>query len=73
MRFNNSLGGAGFLAGGLARGAFLAAGFLDFFAGTFLAALAAFAAGFLPGAFLAILRVRADILWGQETRFSMVS
>src|SRR6185369_9954671 len=68
----------GFFAGGLAArlaagldlGAFLAGGFLDFFAGTFLAALAA---GFLPAAFLAILRVRAEILWGQETRFSMAS
>jgi len=63
MRFNRSLGGAGLFAGGLAAGldlgAFLAGGFLDFFAGTFLAALAA---GFLPAAFLAILRVRAEIL-----------
>src|SRR5436190_4826750 len=74
MRFNRSLGGAGFFAGGLAAGlglgAFLAGGFLDFFAGTFLAALAA---GFLPAAFLAILRVRAEILCVQETRFSMAS
>ena len=85
MRFKSSLGGAGFLAGGflpsgfltsgfLAGGlgplAFLAGVFLDFFAGTFLAALAA---AFLPLACLAVLRVRAEILWVQVTRFSTAS
>src|SRR4051812_28321911 len=77
MRLSRSLCGAAFLAAaGLLETAFLAAGFLTAFLTVledFVALLVVLAAGFLPAAGLAVLRVRAEILLCQEARFSMAS
>jgi len=64
MRLSRSLCGAAFLAAaGLPETAFLAAGLLTAFLTVledFVALLVVLAAGFLPAAFLVVLRVRAQ-------------